>query len=93
MIGTIKPKIKTKAYSLLTHSNQRFIKHNVGLLNLAQACKITGVSHDNFYRYKSAADEGGVERLEKNKHDDDACGEISLELGINSKQATLTSHQ
>ncbi len=52
------------------HTNEKIIKHKVGLLNLAeelgnvsQACKTMGLSRDTFYRYKSAVDEGGVEAL------------------------------
>lgn len=59
----------------MLHSNDRIIKHKVGLLNLAdelgnvaKACKMMGVSRDTFYRYKEAVDEGGVEALfEKNR--------------------------
>jgi len=54
----------------MLHSNEKIIKHKVGLLNLAEelsnvskACKIMGVSRDTFYRYKDAVDEGGVEAL------------------------------
>ena len=52
------------------HSNERIIKHKIGLLNLAEelgnvakACKMMGVSRDTFYRYKDAVDQGGVEAL------------------------------
>ncbi|MBA52833.1 MAG: IS481 family transposase [Pseudomonadales bacterium] len=52
------------------HSNERIIKHKIGLLNLAEelgnvakACKMMGVSRDTFYRYKEAVDQGGVEAL------------------------------
>jgi transposase InsO family protein len=52
------------------HTNDKIIKHKVGLLNLAEelgnvskACKVMGLSRDTFYRYKSAVDEGGVEAL------------------------------
>lgn len=59
----------------MLHSNDRIIKHKVGLLNLAdelgnvsKACKMMGVSRDTFYRYKEAVDDGGVEALlEKNR--------------------------
>lgn len=59
----------------MLHSNDRIIKHKVGLLNLAdelgnvaKACKMMGVSRDTFYRYKEAVDEGGVDALfEKNR--------------------------
>ena len=54
----------------MIHSNERIIKHKVGLLNLAEelgnvskACQMMGVSRDTFYRYRSARDEGGVEAL------------------------------
>lgn len=54
----------------MLHTNEKIIKHKVGLLNLAeelgnvsQACKAMGLSRDTFYRYKSAIDEGGVEAL------------------------------
>lgn len=50
--------------------NQSAIKHKIGLLNLAQelgnvskACKMMGFSHDTFYRYQHAKEEGGVEAL------------------------------
>ena len=54
----------------MLHTNNPIIKHKAGLLNLAEelnnvskACKIMGVSRDTFYRYKEAADQGGVEAL------------------------------
>lgn len=54
----------------MINSNQKIIKHKVGLLNLAEelgnvskACKIMGLSRDTFYRYKVAVDEGGVDAL------------------------------
>ena len=54
----------------MIHTNDKVIKHKVGLLNLAEelgnvskACKMMGLSRDTFYRYKAAADEGGVEAL------------------------------
>ena len=59
----------------MIHTNDKIIKHKVGLLNLAEefgnvskACKMMGLSRDTFYRYKSAADDGGVEALfDRNK--------------------------
>ena len=52
------------------NSNERVIKHKVGLLNLAEelgnvskACKVMGLSRDTFYRYKAAVEQGGVEAL------------------------------
>ncbi|MCV6621804.1 MAG: IS481 family transposase [Cellvibrionaceae bacterium] len=54
----------------MLHTNDKIVKHKVGLLNLAdeldnisKACKMMGVSRDTFYRYKEAVDEGGVEAL------------------------------
>lgn len=54
----------------MLHSNDRIVKHKVGLLNLAdelgnisKACKMMGVSRDTFYRYKEAVDDGGVDAL------------------------------
>ncbi len=54
----------------MIHTNDKVIKHKVGLLNLAEelgnvskACKMMGLSRDTFYRYKAANDEGGVEAL------------------------------
>lgn len=54
----------------MLNSNERIIKHKLGLLNLAeelgnvsQACKVMGLSRDTFYRYKSAVDDGGVAAL------------------------------
>lgn len=54
----------------MLNTNQKIIKHKVGLLNLAEelgnvskACKMMGVSRDTFYRYKSAVEEGGMEAL------------------------------
>lgn len=51
-------------------TNQRIIKHKVGLLNLAEelgniskACKTMGISRDTFYRYRDAVEDGGVEAL------------------------------
>ena len=52
------------------HSNERIIKHKVGLLNLAEelsnvskACKMMGVSRNTFYRYQEAVEEGGIDAL------------------------------
>lgn len=52
------------------HSNERIIKHKLGLLKLAEelgnvskACQMMGLSRDTFYRYKAAVEEGGVEGL------------------------------
>lgn len=54
----------------MLHSNEKVIKHKVGLLNLAQelgnvskACKIMGLSRDTFYRYQNAVETGGVDAL------------------------------
>ena len=54
----------------MLHSNERIIKHKLGLLNLAEelgnvskACQVMGLSRDTFYRYKAAVEEGGVKAL------------------------------
>lgn len=54
----------------MLNTNEKIIKHKVGLLNLAEelgnvsrACKVMGLSRDTFYRYKSAVDEGGIDAL------------------------------
>jgi transposase InsO family protein len=54
----------------MLHSNEKVIKHKVGLLNLAQelgnvskACKMMGLSRDTFYRYQTAVETGGVDAL------------------------------
>ena len=54
----------------MLNSNERIIKHKVGLLNLAEelgnvskACQMMGLSRDTFYRYKSAVEHGGVQAL------------------------------
>lgn len=54
----------------MLNTNERIIKHKLGLLNLAEelgnvskACKVMGLSRDTFYRYKAAVDDGGVEAL------------------------------
>ena len=54
----------------MLQSNQKIIRHKVGLLNLAEelgnvskACQMMGLSRDTFYRYRDAVEEGGVEAL------------------------------
>ena len=54
----------------MLHTNERIIKHKLGLLSLAEelgnvskACQVMGLSRDTFYRYKAAVDDGGVEAL------------------------------
>lgn len=54
----------------MLHTNDKIVKHKVGLLNLAdelgnisKACKMMGVSRDTFYRYKEAVSDGGVDAL------------------------------
>ena len=54
----------------MLNTNEKIIKHKVGLLNLAEelgnvsrACKVMGVSRDTFYRYQAAVETGGIEAL------------------------------
>ena len=54
----------------MLNTNEKIIKHKVGLLNLAEElgnvskdCKIMGLSRDTFYRYQNAVEEGGIEAL------------------------------
>jgi len=54
----------------MLQTNERIIRHKVGLLNLAEelgnvsrACKLMGMSRDTFYRYKEAVDSNGVDAL------------------------------
>ena len=54
----------------MLNTNERIIKHKVGLLNLAEelgnvskACQVMGLSRDTFYRYKDAVEDGGVGAL------------------------------
>ncbi|MGI9569291.1 MAG: IS481 family transposase [Desulfobulbia bacterium] len=59
----------------MLQSNERIVKHKIGLLNLAEelsnvskACKIMGLFRDTFYRYKAAVENGGLEALvDKNR--------------------------
>ena len=67
----------------MLQSNQKIIRHKVGLLNLAEelwnvskACQVMGLSRDTFYRYRDAVTEGGVEALKKKKLDNEAWGKI-----------------
>lgn len=70
MMVVTKQSFQAQKVTLMYESNERIIKHKVGLLNLAeelgnvsQACKVMGLSRDTFYRYKSAVEDGGVEAL------------------------------
>ncbi len=54
----------------MLQSNEKIIRHKVGLLNLAEelgnvskACQMMGLSRDTFYRYRDAVEEGGVAAL------------------------------
>ncbi len=68
-------KSKQREATLIPQSNERIVRHKLGLLNLAEelsnisnACKIIGLSRDTFYPCKAAVDEAGVEALiDKNR--------------------------
>ena len=54
----------------MLQSNQKIIRHKVGLLNLTEelgniskACQMMRLSRDTFYRYRDAVEDGGVEAL------------------------------
>jgi len=54
----------------MLNTTDKIIKHKTGLLHLAEelgnvskACQVMRMSRDTFYRYKSAAENGGVEAL------------------------------
>ncbi len=58
----------------MLNGNERIVKHNIGLLNLAEelsnvsrACKIMSLSRDTFYRYKNAVESGGIQGLDRPK--------------------------
>ncbi len=63
----------------MLHTNDKIIKHKVGLLNLVEelgnvsrACKVMRLSRDTFYRYKKTVDECGTKALiEKNRRKPD----------------------
>ncbi len=71
----------------MLQSNQRIIRHKVGLLNLAEelgnvskACQMMGLSRDTFYRYRDAVEEGGVEALlEKTRRHPNRKNRVDLE--------------
>ena len=71
----------------MLQSNERIIRHKVGLLNLAEelgnvskACQIMGLSRDTFYRYRDAVEEGGVEALlERNRRVPNRKNRVDLE--------------
>ena len=62
--------LKPQEVTFMFNTNERNIKHKVGLLNLAEdlgnvseARQVMGLFRDTFYCYKSAVEEGGVEAL------------------------------
>ena len=54
----------------MIHTNEKVIKHKVGLLNRAEelgniskACQVMGNSRDTDYCYKAAVEDGGIDAL------------------------------
>lgn len=84
------------------YSSDRIIKNKVGLLNLAeelgnisQACKVMGFSRETFYRYKSAAAEGGVEALlDKSRRKPNLANRVdeAIELAVNEHAIEFPAH-
>jgi transposase InsO family protein len=72
----------------MLQSNQKIIRHKVGLLNLAEelgnvskACQIMGLSRDTFYRYRDAVEDGGVEALlERPRRSPNLKNRVDLEI-------------
>jgi len=58
---------KPKEVTLIINSNERIIKHKIGLLNLAdelgnasQVCKMMGLLRDTSYRYQGTVEAGST---------------------------------
>ncbi len=86
----------------MIHTNDKVIKHKVGLLNLAEelgnvskACKMMGLSRDTFYRYKAVNDEGGFEALfDRNRRSPNIKNRIDpvIEAAVNDYAIEEPSH-
>ena len=75
----------------MLQSNQKIIRHKVGLLNLAEelgnvskACQMMGLSRDTFYRYRDAVEEGGGAALPPS-----ACPECTHQIDPNYPDSAL----
>ncbi|MCB1882334.1 MAG: helix-turn-helix domain-containing protein, partial [Gammaproteobacteria bacterium] len=86
----------------MLHTNDKIVKHKVGLLNLAdelgnisKACKMMGVSRDTFYRYKEAVSDGGVDALlDQNRRVPNFKNRVdsSIELAVTSYAIEQPAH-
>jgi molybdenum-dependent DNA-binding transcriptional regulator ModE len=86
----------------MLNTNERIIKHKVGLLNLAEelgnvskACQVMGLSRDTFYRYKDAVEDGGVEALldtDRRKPNPENRVEPTVEAAVTQYAIDYTAH-
>ncbi len=78
----------------MIHTNNPIIKHEAGLLNLAEvlgnvsrACKVMG-SRDTFYRYQELVETGGIDSLiDKSRRK----ANVKSRVDEATKQAVITS--
>ena len=86
----------------MLNTNERIIKHKVGLLNLAEelgnvskACQVMGLSRDTFYRYKNAVEDGGIDALletDRRKPNPKNRVEPKIELAVTQHAIDFPAH-